>query len=698
MKRQKHRHIAAAACLMSLLGLMGACANIGKPEGGPRDYTPPAVVGTSPAPGTVNFKGDKVVITFDEIVQLKDQTKKVIISPAPPEQPVIKVLGKKIIVGFRDKLLDNTTYVIDFTNAISDNNEDNVLDGYAFAFSTGETIDTLQASGIVLQARDLEPMQHVLVGLHSNLADSAFTTLPFDRITRTNDRGEFTLRNLQPGTYRAYALNDLDGNYKMTRNEDYAWTRTLVVPTVGAFESQDTVFTFDQRIDTITTGLHTEFLPNDVYLPMFNEGYSASYLKKTERPADNRLVVTIAAPQPRLPQLRVLSPRPAERHWAVNEYRATRDSLVCWLTDSTLILSDSITVALTYFKSDSLDNLQPVTDTVHFVNRKSNAQLKQREKEQKARAERDKAIAKLEERLERLAAQGKDTQEVEDELETLRKANAPVVAVLALQVPQGQMGVTDSLFIATDTPIAGIDPAGCHLEMMNPDSTWTAVPLPRFVPSDTCSQLRYVVPMRLTPGGTYRFIVDSLAVQNIYGVGNNPVKNDLKVRNTEEYASLFLTLQHATTPAFVELLDASEKVAARASVASDGNAEFHNVEPGTYYARVVLDTNGNGRWDPGHYATDAQPEEVLYYPAKMRLRANWDVEQAWDIFATALNLQKPDDIKRNKPEGGKSLLEQKLAKDKSKKKAEEEEEDEFNSNAFSRGLYTGDKYRDTRQR
>ena len=192
--------------------LLVACASIGSPEGGPRDYTPPQVVKTSPAPGALNFKGNKVEITFDEIVNLKDQQKKVIISPAPRTMPLIRSMGKKVTVEFRDPLEENTTYVIDFSNAIEDNNESNQLDGYTFAFSTGDQIDTLAVSGIVLRAKDLEPMQHIIVGLHSNLDDTAFTHVPLERVSRTNDRGKFTIRNLKPGNYHIFALSDMDGD------------------------------------------------------------------------------------------------------------------------------------------------------------------------------------------------------------------------------------------------------------------------------------------------------------------------------------------------------------------------------------------------------------------------------------------------------------------------------------------------------
>ena len=297
--------------MMAAVGaLLVACASIGSPEGGPRDYTPPQVVKTSPEPGTVNFKGNKVEIVFDEIVNLKDQQKKVIISPAPRTMPLIRTVGKKVTVEFRDTLQDNTTYVIDFSNAIEDNNESNQLDGYTFAFSTGDQIDTLAVSGIVLRANDLEPMQHVIVGLHSNLDDTAFTNIPLERVSRTNDRGKFTIRNLKPGNYHLFALNDVDGDYHMARTEDIAFLDEVIVPSTSEYTSQDTVFTFDRRVDTVMTATHTLYLPNDLLLCMFNEGYKSHYIKQTSRPDANKLHVLFGAPNDTLPQLDII--RPAE--------------------------------------------------------------------------------------------------------------------------------------------------------------------------------------------------------------------------------------------------------------------------------------------------------------------------------------------------------------------------------------------------
>lgn len=681
-----------AALIIVSLALLCGCASIGTPEGGPRDYTPPVAVKSTPNPGTTNFKGKKVELAFNEIITLKDQQNKVVVSPAPKTQPKIWALGKKITVEFQDELEPNTTYVIDFTDAIEDNNEGNVLDGFSFAFSTGESIDTLQVSGVVLRACDLEPMKNVLVGLHSELDDSAFTTIPLERVTRTNDRGEFTVRNIKAGRYHAFAIKDLDGNYKMARNEDYAFSDDILVPSVGTYTSQDTVFTFDQRIDTITTGTHIKYLPNDVLLCLFNEDYKSHYLVRHERQDSNRLHIKLSAPAQELPHVEIVEPSSHRSQWCVEEFNEGKDSLIYWLTDPAMIHADTVRLAVTYLRTDSTDQLVHATDTLNFVQKGAAQKRKQMEKEQKEREKRQEKIMKLEERLQKLAAEGKDTVNVWEELRELREANTIKPQLLKLEVTNGDTGVDDSLSVKCNVPLAHIDLGGVHLKMMNPtDSTWSEVTVPPFATTGTLNLSRMVSPVKFTPGAEYELTLDSLAVQSIYGNGNGRIVNKLRIKRLDQYSNLEITVHNASGSAFVELLDASDKPVRRTEV-KEGKVHFANVEPGTYYARLTLDANSNGKWDPGNYAKHLQPEEVYYLPQKIRLRENFNVELAWNIYEVAINRQKPNEVKKNKPDLDRGPLNKK--KPDKKGKNDEEEDDEFNSNAFKNGVYSGDRYKD----
>ncbi len=673
--------------------ILAACASIGSPEGGPRDYTPPQVVKTSPEAGSVNFKGQKVEIIFDEIVNLKDQQKKVIVSPAPRTQPLIRTVGKKLTIEFRDTLLDNTTYVIDFSNAIEDNNEGNQLDGYSFAFSTGDQIDTLAVSGIVLRANDLEPMQHVIVGLHSNLDDTAFTNIPLERVSRTNDLGKFTVRNLKPGIYHIFALNDVDGDYHMARTEDIAFIDEVIVPRTSEYTSQDTVFTYDRKVDTIMTATHTQFLPNDLLLCMFNEGYRSHYVKQTSRPADNKLYMLFGAPNDTLPQLDVLRPAEHQPDWYRVERTMDNDSLIYWITDSAMIKTDTIIVAMTYLRTDSADLLKQVTDTIRFGYRKPSSQVKEEEKKAKEREERDKRLAQLLEKQEKAASQGKELDEGElEEIKELQRVDPNDNPKLLMDLAKsGVIDVGDSIILKFDAPIASIDPNGVHLEIQR-DTVWIPIisQTARFKPIDDCNPMRYWLPLNTMPDSTYRITIDSAAVTSVYGLCNVKLSKELKVRGLEEYANIYFKV-NVTGDAFVELLSSGEKVERTVPV-KNGTIEILNVKPSTYYMRLTIDTNGNGKWDTGNYLQHLQPEEVYYYPKKLRLRANWDLDENWNIYETALDLQKPDEIKRNKPEQAKNKVEKKQ----NKKSNNEDEEDQDEFGAGITNTYTGNKYNDVK--
>ena len=678
--------------MIAVGALLVACASIGSPEGGPRDYTPPQVVKSSPAPGTLNFKGNKVEIVFDEIVNLKDQQKKVIISPAPRTQPLIRTVGKKVTIEFRDTLQDNTTYVIDFSNAIEDNNESNQLDGYTFAFSTGDQIDTLAVSGIVLRANDLEPMQHVIVGLHSNLDDTAFTSIPLERVSRTSDRGLFTIRNLKPGNYHVFALNDVDGDYHMARTEDIAFLDEVIVPSTSEYTSQDTVFTFDRRVDTVMTATHTLYLPNDLLLCMFNEGYKSHYIKQTSRPDANKLHVLFGAPNDTLPQLDIIRPAEHARDWYRVEHTPANDSLFYWITDSALIKTDTIIVAMTYLRTDTADQLAQVTDTIRFGYRKPASQVKEEEKKAKEREERAKRLAQLLEKQEKAVAQGKDLNEGElEELKELQRIDPNEIPKVKMElVKAGTVDVGDSIVLKFDTPIAAIDPGGVHLEVKR-DTLW--VPYSGMVPQlrlvDDGNPMRYWLPVTTLPDSTYRLTIDSAAVTSVYGLHNDKLSKELKVKGLEQYANVFFKV-NVKDSAFVELLGSSEKVLRTVPVVN-GAFELINVSPGTYFLRLTIDSNGNGKWDTGNYKSHLQPEEVYYYPKKLRLRANWDMDESWNIYQTALDLQKPEDIRRNKPEQSKNKIEKKNSRNGTD---EEEEEDEFSTGITN--TYTGNKYNDAK--
>lgn len=369
----KNRHLKTIGQLLWVViatSLLYACANMASPNGGPYDELPPKFVSSTPAPGQLNYKGKKVEILFDELIQVDKPTENVIITPPQAMQPVIRANGRRIVVELEDTLREQTTYTIDFTNSIADNNEKNILENFSFAFSTGDQIDTLQISGVLLDAATLEPMPGITIGVHTDLADSAFTTTPFVRTSRTNDRGGFTIRNMAPGTYRIYALEDVMRTYKYSQpGQQIAFGDSLIVPTFELTTRQDTTWKDSLTIDTIKTVPYTHFLPDDIALRLFKEKAERQYMLRPERNDEKILTLRFNASVDSLPALTPVNFTPSEESWYYLQAEDERKTLKYWLIDSLVWQQDTLSLSVDYLKSDSLNQLQPQTDTVNFVMR-----------------------------------------------------------------------------------------------------------------------------------------------------------------------------------------------------------------------------------------------------------------------------------------------------------------------------------------
>lgn len=617
--------------------LLAACASIGRPEGGPRDMTPPVMVSSTPAPGSVNVSNGRIDIIFDENITLDDPMNKIVVSPPQKKQAQISSNGRRVRITLRDTLRDSTTYTVDLADAVRDLNEGNILDGLAIDFSTGPSIDTLMISGIVFEGRTLEPAQGMIVGVYSTpVADTALTTLPMDRITKTNALGRFTIRNLKPGSYRVFAINDLNHDFHWDRSEDIAFLDRDISPSTMAIEVTDT-FTDAAGNDSLVTRPATRFLPDDILLTWFNENYKPLYLVKHERPDARRLTLEMSTRSDSLPQLTLLNTvRVGARldREAVLQSSPGLDSLTYWLRDTTLIGSDTLKIAARYLHTDTLDNITFTTDTLTFA-------LRQPKKKKKRDEETD-SVPKLE-----FVNIGISSRQPQD-----------------LNMP---------LLFETSTPTASIDSAGFRIEELV-DSVWMPVAAKIPSPPDSLQPMRLLTEMTWKPKTKYRVTIDSLAVTDIYGNHNRPFVQEVSTHAIEDYAALFFNIGDlGSDSAIVELLSSDKPV--RLEPVRNGVATFEYVTPGAYYARLFIDRNHNGRWDTGSVADTVQPEDVFYFSKKLNLKKNWDVEQQWNIYETPVDLQKPEDIKKNKPPRPKWETEEE--REKRKKGNNDDEEEEF---------------------
>ena len=591
---------------MLLLVVIYSCANIGSPNGGPYDEDPPKFVSSTPVPNQVNYKGKKIEILFDELIQIDKPSENVIITPPQMELPIIRSAGKKAVIELKDTLKENTTYTIDFTNSIADNNEKNVYENFSFAFSTGDVIDTLEVSGVLLNAENLEPMPGITIGLHSNLEDSAFVKLPFDRTSRTNDKGQFTIRNIAPGTYHIFALNDVNRDYKFDQpGEDIAFLDSVIVPTFELTSRQDTAWKDSLTIDTIRTVGYTRFMPDNIELRLFKEKFERQYMVKPERPDEKYFTLRFNSKLDTVPVPVPINFTPQDSAWYFVQQTEGGLAVNYWLADSTVWKQDTLQVQVSYPKSDSLNILRPQTDTVQVVMRRRPAEKKKKKK---------------------------------DEPEP--------IDFLGMQVnASGSMNLFDTISVTFSEPVLDINEDMFFLDQ-KVDTVWNAIDF-EFFP-DTTNSLNFFIKRPWKYGEEYRIEVDSAAITSLYGKWNNFFTSEFKIKKEDEYGHFYLNIVGVDTTAFVELLSSGDAPVRKAKV-KDGGVLFMDLKPDKYYARIIIDTNDNGVWDTGNYAEKRQPEKVYYSPKMYEIMQNWQVEETWNVTSTPLAKQKPLEITKNKP-------------------------------------------------
>lgn len=592
-----------------------SCANMASPSGGDYDFDPPVVMRTSPGFNATQVTKGKIVIEFDENVTIERPSENVIITPPQKSFPQITAINKKIVVEIRDSLIPNTTYTIDFTNSITDNNEKNPLENFSYSFSTGDIVDSLAISGRVLQANNLEPIKGIYVGLHSNLNDTAFTKTKFERISRTNDSGMFTIRGVAPGQYRLYALDDTNRDYMYDNPaEAIAFFDTTIEPLSEIATRTDTLFTDTEKkiIDTIKTVEYTRFLPDNIVLRAFKSNFQRQFLQKNER-VGNKVMLYFGAPT-EMPTLEPLNFE-KDKDWAMIERTPKNDTLTYWIKDKGIAAMDTLTFQVTYLKTDSLNQTISVTDTLNFSDRTRKPEKDTKKKDKK-----------------------KDKEEIEIQL--LNIANNL----------SSSWDTFNNISLTFDEPIIADSLANKIKLQQLKDSVYNDIPLN--IEVDSLNPRQYTIKHKWKYNEEYLLKIDSAAIHSIYGLWNGKLEQKFKVKAEDQYGQLAIWVAGVDSiSSFIELLDKSDKPIRKSRV-KDKVAVFKDITPGTYYARIILDENNNGVWDTGDYAKNKQPEMVCYSPKAYEVKAFFEHEESdpWVIDTTTLAKQKPLEITKQKPE------------------------------------------------
>lgn len=609
--------------IIVLCHLSTGCANRGVgPQGGPIDSIAPVIVKSSPANGATNVQSKEVVLNFDEYVQIEGAVDNILVSPPQKHVPEIKAVGKHVSVLFQDSLQENTTYTIDFGNQIVDLHEKNPYEDLTFAFSTGQTIDSLAIFGHLIDAENLNPVSGIVVGLHEVAGDSAFHSTPFIRIGRTNSEGEFSIKNIKPGTYKLYALQDNSRDYVHQPGEGLAFYDEPITPYINSRIETDTLFLKDtldsvgNRIpDSVFTAEYVYYEPSDLLLYLFKEDVQRLYFQRAFRKEAHAFQLIFGAPQPQLPTLSALRLEDdtlgTDTTWvnflehSIVQANATLDTITYWLTDSAAIRMDSIRFAMTYLKTDSVYNIVSQTDTVLAVYR----------------------APFMSERTKKAMLQ--------------KKQKTGLTLKLNSKQP---MNYFDTLALVSATPLGAYSKDKIHLQMLHNDTVWTDVPFT--MPSISGCMLQLPIYYNWKSDSEYRLLLDSAAISDVYGVANKEDKYSIRVRSIEEYSTIDIILQPYDPTIIIQLLNAQDKPVYE-QAARPNRTTFANIEPGVYYMRLILDINGDGKWTTGSLAEKRQPEQVIYFPKKLNLRANWNFEETFGWQSIPLLNQKPDAIRKD---------------------------------------------------
>ncbi|MCR4995384.1 MAG: Ig-like domain-containing protein [Bacteroidales bacterium] len=625
-------------CLLALF--IAACANIGSPDGGPYDETPPRVVSSTPGNQATNSDKRKISIVFNEYIKIENASEKVVVSPPQTETPNIRAVGKSVRIDLFDTLRPNTTYTVDFSDAIVDNNEGNPMGNYTFSFSTGEQIDTMEVSGYVLNAADLEPVKGILVGLYAENADgivpdSLFRTHHLERVSRTNGSGRFVIKGVaRDRRYRAFALKDMDGDFRFTqKSEILAFDTALFSSTCGPDIRLDTIWRDSTHYDSIQPVHYTHFYPDDIVLRSFLEEGQDRHLLKVQRDLPESFTLFFTAPSDTLPRIEGLNFE-GDGGFIV-EPSAKGDTVTYWITDTTLAYADTLEMVLHYLDTDTLHQLVWKADTQFVVPKTSRAkQLKDLEEKNKEWE--------------------KEQQKKQKENKNYKPEPNPALEVwLSMECkPSGSIDPNQNPIMTFSEPVTIPDSSAVRFKI-KVDSLWEDAPF-YFTPIEgNPRQFQLFAEWELE--NTYSFEIDSAAVKGALGHTNKAIKQDFRTRKEEDYGALFMNMSDKDTCIIVQLMSTSDSPIRTERTMANGFAEFHYLKPGDYYVRCFYDRNGDGVWTTGNYDNGEAPEEVYYFPRAIPIKSKFEVTQDWDPRAVALMKQKPVKITKQKPDKTKDI-------------------------------------------
>ena len=570
-KLSKFLPLIPAVLVLGVMMFPSGCANTTTPpSGGPKDTSPPVLLKTSPLPGTVNVPTHKTQIkfTFDEYVVVKDPSN-IFLSPPLEKKPKYKMQGKTLVVTFESDLDSNTTYTLDITGAVADNNEGNFFEGFTLAFSTGSQLDSMGVTGLVQDCNSLKPIKGATVLLYKDHADSAVFLHRPSAAAKTDEWGFFSLRNIQDTLYRVYAIKDANGNniYEPDQ-ESIAFLDEPFRPKTVFNDSLYEFKKFNMKDTALCLARKT-----DVELNVFREKPSKQFIVKKERVGLRTAFLTFMAPDAQVHSMKIKG-LPAEK--LISQFNPQKDSLELWVNDQRK-MPDTLQLLINFDKTDTLGKLVPTEETVKL------------------------ALSK----------------ELRAELQKSSRRDVKHEDTIAVFKSEVDPATVEQYGFCFEFKYPLIQEAWDSLTF------WSVNPrqqekTEKYTVTRDSNNLRIYTVMptdKLMQGFDYHLKLPHRKFRDVNGYYNDSTEVKVTLPTDEKLSSISLELSHVQKNRYiVELLsEKRDKVIRSFIVDSDQTVLFPYVKAGKYCIRITEDRNGNGLVDTGQVLEHRQPEKVKFF-------------------------------------------------------------------------------------
>lgn len=201
--------------------------------------------------------------------------------------------------------------------------------------------------------------------------------------------------------------------------------------------------------------------------------------------------------------------------------------------------------------------------------------------------------------------------------------------------PTGILNFRDRFTLETATPLVNFDKS--KIKILTKDS----VDVPFTTEYDEFNQKLYL-DFKKEPSEKYNFTLLPGALTDFYEKSNDTLRYKLDTKSTTEYGNLNITLENVKHfPVLVELTNAKGEVITSQYTESNPVITFNLLEPALFSLRAIYDENKNKTYDPGNFIEKKYSEEVIYFSKEIDVRANWDVEQPFDLSIPYIPEKKP---------------------------------------------------------